>query len=100
MNKEMKVLCVALAFVMSVTTLSSCSVFSNRYDSRYNYSRDYYDSTGEYRRGSFTDAYGNYYAGGYYDRYGNFYADDYYDYDYDYYVGYFDPDGYYHDNYY
>ena len=92
-------LAVALAAV-TLMSVSSCSVFGNRYNSRYNYSREYYNTNSEYRRGSFTDAYGNYYSGGYYDRYGNFYPDDYYNYDYDDYEGYFDPDGYYHDNYY
>lgn len=95
MKKKMKVLCVVLALVMSVATLSSCSVFGRR-DNYYNsgYSRD-----SEYTRGDFTDAYGNYYAGGYYDRYGNFYPDDYYNYDYDDYEGYFDPYGEWHYNY-
>ena len=100
--KKLKIFFVVIMTMAVLMSVTSCSVFGSRGYSgctSYNYSRDYYSNNSEYYRGSFTDAYGNYFPGGYYDSYGNFYADDYYNYDYGYYEGYFDPDGYYHENY-
>lgn len=90
----------AVALLMIAVSLAVFSGCSGRmpWDSGRYYNNNGYYQDDEYTPGDFYDAYGNYYAEGYYDRYGNFYAADYYNYDYGYYEGYFDPDGYYHEN--
>lgn len=98
-SKLLFAIVISAAVMMSAASCSVIDRMSYGGCTSHNYSRDYYDSNDRYYRGSFTDAYGNYYSGGYYDDYGNFYADDYYNYDYGYYEGYFDADGYYHENY-
>ena len=81
--KKSKVLFAVVISAAVMMSAASCSVvdrMSYGGCTSHSYSRDYYDSDDRYYRGSFTDAYGNYYAGGYYE-------------------GYFDVDGYYHENY-